>query len=44
MNGGNFNSDSTRMSISTNGIVEIGAEPTFYSNTTVRLHTMFSVA
>ncbi|MBU5285056.1 pyocin knob domain-containing protein [Weissella confusa] len=44
MNGGNFNSDSARMSISTNGIVEIGAEPTFYSNTTVRLHTMFSVA
>ena len=44
MNGGAINSDSSRIMISTNGLVEIGAEPTFYGNTTVRLHTMFSAA
>ena len=42
MNGSNFNAGSARISISANGVVEIGAEPKFYSNTAVRLHTIFS--
>lgn len=44
MNGGSFNATSARMSIGTNGAIEIGAEPSFYAGTTVRLHTMFSVS
>ena len=44
MNGGSFNATSARMSIGTNGDIEIGAEPSFYAGTAVRLHTMFSVS